>query len=258
MQRLGRNHGGYNGETIDIAATLADIKAAATAAGWRQDKFGDNPELFTFHRKGHETARRLYLSAGIHGDEPAGPLAVRQLLRENRWPANLEIWLCPCLNPTGFANNRRENQHGQDLNRQYLHLEAAETRAHVDWLKTAPIFDVTLCLHEDWESNGFYLYELNPDARPTHADDIIRKVTEVCPIDLSPEIEGRPAAGGVIRPSLDVQTRPQWPEAFWLLNYKTRHSYTLESPSDFALDVRIHALANAVNVVANALGKSTS
>ncbi len=253
MQRLRRNQGGYRGETIDIAATLQDIRATATKAGWQPEKFGDAPELFALHRKTHPTAPKLYLSAGIHGDEPAGPLAVLELLRANRWPDSLEIWLCPCLNPTGFSTNRRENQHGQDLNRQYRHLEAAETRAHVAWLQNAPSFDVAICLHEDWESNGFYLYELNPDTRPTHADEIIRQVAAVCPIDLAPEIEERPAAGGIIRPDVDPQSRPQWPEAFWLLRHKTRHSYTLESPSDFTLEVRVRALVNAVNVVAKAL-----
>lgn len=254
MQRLGRNKGGYHGETIDIAAVLRDIKHAAAGAGWQHEKFAEEPELISLRRVAQNAPRRLYISTGIHGDEPAGPLAVRELLRENRWPGGLEIWLCPCLNPTGFPLNRRENWHGQDLNRQYLHLEATETRAHVDWLKNTPTFDVTLCLHEDWESNGFYLYELNPDARPTHADEIIRRVAEVCPIDLAPEIEGRPAGGGIIRPGLDPLSRPQWPEAFWLLRHKTRHSYTMESPSDFPLDVRVRALMNAVDVVAGTLG----
>lgn len=166
------------------------------------------------------------------------------------WPGDAEVWLCPCLNPTGFPLNRRENRFGIDLNRQYAHLEAGEVRAHAEWLRRQPPFDVCLCLHEDWEAHGFYLYELNPDDRPSHAEAMLRSVAEVCPIDLSPEIEGRPAAGGIIRPSVDPATRPQWPEAFFLLMHKTRHSYTLEAPSDFALEIRVQALARAVRVVA--------
>ena len=64
-----------------------------------------------------------------------------------------------------------------------------------------------------------------------------------------PEIEGRPAQGGVIRPGADPRSRPQWPEAFWLLTYKTRHSYTLEAPSDFPLETRVNALATAVRAI---------
>ncbi len=255
MQRLGRNHGGYHGETIDIASVLQDIHAAALAAGWSLNPITGPPELSGFYRAAPAQSPRLYLSAGIHGDEPAGPLAVLELLRRNRFPSALELWLCPCLNPAGFPLNRRENAGGVDLNREYLHLEAQETRAHVAWLERVPAFDVAICLHEDWESHGFYLYELNPDARPSHAEEIIRRVGVVCPIDLSAEIEGRAAAGGIVRPNIDPRSRPQWPEAFWLLQHKTRHSYTMEAPSDFPLTTRVNALVAAVEVVAESFAR---
>jgi len=251
MQKLGKNNGRYHGERIDIAAVLRDIREDASATGWNFDPILAKPtlELHAWHRPSTQPGRRIYLSTGIHGDEPAGPLAIRELVRENVWPQDTDICLCPCLNPTGFPINRRENASGIDLNRQYLHLEAEETRAHVDWLQRQPGFDIALCLHEDWESHGFYLYELNPDNRPSHANEIIRRVSAVCPIDLSPEIEGRPAQGGIIHPNIDPRSRPEWPEAFWLLNYKTRHSYTLEAPSDFPLATRVNALVEAVKAV---------
>lgn len=253
MQRLGKNHGRYHGETIDIAAILRDIEAAALTHGWQIETLpaGESLSLPALTRRaaGVDNARRAYLSTGIHGDEPAGPLAALQLLQENRWPAALDLWLCPCLNPTGFPLNRRENAHGIDLNRQYLHLEAPEVRAHIDWLQRQPSFDVAVCLHEDWESNGFYLYELNPDNRPTPADEVIRRVSAVCPIDHAEMIEERPASGGIIRPSIDPRSRPQWPEAFWLLTHKTRHSFTLESPSDFPLATRVAALVTGARTI---------
>lgn len=251
MQKLGKNNGRYLGEQIEIQSVLRDIRDHALVSGWTFDPIPSEPEfgLHAWKRSVAEPRRRIYLSTGIHGDEPAGPLAVAQLVRENRWPGDVELWLCPCLNPTGFPTNRRENADGLDLNRQYFHLKAAETRAHVNWLQQQPVFDVAICLHEDWESHGFYLYELNPDNRPSHSSEIIRRVAEVCPIDRSAEIEGRPADGGIIRPSTDPRTRPEWPEAFWLLTYKTRHSYTLEAPSDFALATRVDALVTAVRVV---------
>ena len=248
MHKLGRNNGGYKGETIDIAEVLLESKHAALKFGWAFEPLPvtEGLELHTWRRAPPRPRKWVYLSAGIHGDEPAGPLAARQLVQENLWPAEVALWLCPCLNPTGFPLNRRENAQGIDLNRQYLHLEAPETRAHVDWLQRQPAFDLTLCLHEDWESHGFYLYELNPDNRPSPAEEIIRRVAQVCPIDSSPEIEGRPAQGGIIRPSVDPRSRPQWPEAFWLLTHKTRHSLTLEAPSDFPLASRVAALVTAV------------
>src|SRR5204863_5755308 len=103
--------------------------------------------------------------------------------------------------------------------------------------------------------NGFYLYELNPDLQPSIADAIIRKVSEVCPIDLSPEIEGRTAQGGVICANPDLPRRPDWPEAFYLIHHKTRLSYTLEAPSDFPLSARVSALVEAVRGAVESVGE---
>jgi hypothetical protein len=247
-ERFGLNHDGYRGETIEVDAVLAGVRASAARHGWEEETFFRNPEveLIALRRTASNARRRLYVSAGIHGDEPAGPLAVRRLLEENRWPADADLWLCPCLNPAGFRRNTRENEDGLDLNRQYLHRESAAIAAHIQWLDRQPPFDLTVCVHEDWESHGFYVYELNPGGQPSRAPAIIEAVKAVCPIDLSPEIEGRAAEGGIIRPSVDPRSRPQWPEAFHLLTHKTRLSYTLEAPSDFPLEVRLNALVTAV------------
>jgi predicted deacylase len=254
VERLGKNHGGYHGERIDIRAVLRDIEVAAQQHGWTAETFGQQGEfnLLALHRpplsiRNPQSAIRIYLSAGIHGDEPAGPLAALRLLRENRWPANAELWFCPCLNPMGFVLNRRENDQGIDLNRQYRHRETAETRAHIAWLERQSQFDLGLCLHEDWESHGFYVYELNPENRPSLAEAMIARIAEICPIDPSEIIEDRPARGGIIRPNLDPRTRPHWAEAFYLIVNKTRLSYTLEAPSDFPLTTRVNSLVAGVN-----------
>ena len=59
------------------------------------------------------------------------------------------------------------------------------------------------------------------------------------------QIEGREASGGIIRPRIDPVVRAQWPEAFYLIQRKTRLSYTLEAPSDFPLATRVAALVAA-------------
>ena len=253
VERLGKNHGGYRGETIDIHAILREVETVAQTHGWAVETFGQQGEfkLLALHRPPPSTlssqpSTRIYLSTGIHGDEPAGPLAALRLLQNDRWPANAELWLCPCLNPTGFVLNRRENAGGKDLNRDYRHLETTEVRAHIAWLERQPQFDVYLCLHEDWESHGFYLYEQNPDGKPSLAETIIGAVLRICPIDPSEMIEDRPAKNGVIRPNLDPRTRPQWAEAFYLIRHKSPLGYTLEAPSDFPLPTRVKALTEGV------------
>jgi hypothetical protein len=252
VQKLGKNHGGYHGETVDIRAVLRQTELAAQQNGWILEIFHetDGVKLPALHRQPPSIRpphHRICLSAGIHGDEPAGPLAALELLRQNRWPESVEIFLVPCLNPAGFMLNRRENAGGIDLNRDYLNPKSAETRAHIAWLERQPHFDLYLCLHEDWESHGFYLYEQNPDQRPSRAEEMIAAVKEVCPVDESEIIEGRAARGGIIRPNLSPADRPDWPEAFYLISHKARLGCTLEAPSDFPLAVRVNALAAAVN-----------
>ena len=254
MERLGKNHGGYRGETIDIRAVLREIETAAQHHGWTSEAFGQQGEfnLLALHRAPLSTinlqpSTKIYLSTGIHGDEPAGPLAGLRLLQENKWPADAELWFCPCLNPAGFVLNRRENPDGKDLNRDYRHLETAEVRAHIAWLERQPQFDAYLCLHEDWESHGFYVYEQNPDGKPSLAEAIVGAVQKVCPIDPSEIIEERPAKNGIIRPNLDPRTRPQWAEAFYLIMHKSRLGCTLEAPSDFPLSTRVNALVAGAN-----------
>jgi protein MpaA len=258
MQRLGKNLGGYLGETIDIHAVLRDVGIAAKQHGWTSEIFHDTGDfkLLALRRLPPSTldsqpSTRVYISTGIHGDEPAGPLAALRLIQENRWPENAEIYLLPCLNPTGFTLNKRENAGGIDLNRDYRNPKSDEVLAHIAWVERQPKFDLYLCLHEDWESHGFYLYEQNPDARPPLAEKIVAAVREVCPIDLSENIEGRPAQNGIVRPNILPHERPDWPEVFYLITHKARLGYTLEAPSDFPLQTRINALVAGVDAAVN-------
>ncbi len=280
MQRLGKNAGRYLGDTIDIQQTLRDVETAAREHGWNSETFFESKELkiFALTRPAETTRalnsetrntehgtrnptpetpnpKRIYLSTGIHGDEPAGPLTALRLLQENQWPENLDLWFCPCLNPLGFTLNTRENGCGIDLNREYLNPAAAEIKAHIAWLERQPNFDLCLLMHEDWESYGFYLYEQNPDARPSLAEPMIEAIAKVCPIDPNELIEGRPAKNGIIRPNIDPSTRPQWPEAFYLIDHKTRLSYTLEAPSDYPLSTRVDALVAATHTALDLLSK---
>ena len=253
MQRLGKNTGGYFGETIDIRAVLREVEAAGQQHGWTSEIFHDDNEFKFLALKRGAVVRcqkpevSVCISAGIHGDEPAGPMAVLKLIQDNRWPSNAEIFLLPCLNPVGFLLNTRENADGVDLNRDYRNPTAAEIRAHIAWLERQPKFDLYLCLHEDWESHGFYLYEQNPDGKPSLAGKIIEAVQKVCPIDESENIEGREAHGGIVRPKILPQERPDWPEAFYLITHNSRQGYTLEAPSDFPMTTRVNALVAGVN-----------
>jgi len=248
---LGRNIDGYGGDTIDIDDVLRRALAAGQVHGWSVTTFpsAGDLKLYGLQRLATEPQLTVYISTGIHGDEPGGPLAMLELLEANAWPSGVDLIACPCLNPTGFPGNTRENQAGIDLNRDYRHIETGEVRAHTEWIDSLPKFDLGICLHEDWEASGFYLYELNPDKLPAGSEEVIDAVAAVCPIDRSELIDGRPAKDGILKPVVSPGARPLWPEAFYIVLKKTRLSYTLESPSGLPMAMRVNALCTAVRTL---------
>jgi hypothetical protein len=190
---------------------------------------------------------RIYLSTGMHGDEPAPPWALLHLLETGLFDARATWFLCPLLNPTGFTRRTRENFAGADLNRDYKSLASAEVRAHVAWLRLQPRFDLVLCLHEDWEAKGFYLYELNLDGGDSLAPAILAAVSAHSPIEHAAVIDGRPsAAPGIIRPVSDPLLRDTWPEALYLAYKHCGLNYTFETASAQPLAQRVSTHCAAV------------
>ncbi len=234
---------------IDPLALAARFESAARAAGFRIERFGAHAgcPLLGLTKRTPGPRPRIYLSAGIHGDEPAPPLALLALLEAEVFDERAVWFICPLLNPAGFLRATRENADGLDLNRDYKDLRSVEIRAHAAWLERQPNFDFTFCVHEDWESTGFYLYELNPTGRPTLADAMIEAAAKVCPIEPATLIDGRPVdAPGIIRPVTDPLMRETWPEAIYLRAHHTTLSYTIESPSALPLAQRIATLRAAI------------
>lgn len=178
----------------------------------------------------------------MHGDEPAPPLALLNLMQDGFFDDRADWFVCPVLNPTGLQRGTRENNEPRDLNRDYKDCLSVEIKAHTAWLEKQPAFDLTLCLHEDWESTGFYLYELNPTGRPTMAPQLLEAVKPIIPIEAAAVIDGRDIdEPGIIRPVSDPLLRDSWPEAIYLRHRHTTLSYTIETPSALPIEQRIAA-----------------
>ncbi|MBC7369754.1 MAG: M14 family metallocarboxypeptidase [Undibacterium sp.] len=245
---------------FDPPALAARFESAGRTAGFRTERYGEiaGCPLFALTKRTPGPRPRIYLSAGMHGHEPAPPLALLDMLEAGVFDDRAVWFLCPLLNPTGLTRGTRENTSGLDLNRDYLDRRAPETRAHAAWLERQPPFDLTLCVHEDWESTGYYLYELNPNNRPSFAEPMLAAVRMCCPIDEATTIDGRViAATGIIRPIDDPLMRETWPEAIYLRAHHTTLSYTLESPSAFPLAQRIAAQRAAIETAITVLTKPT-
>jgi len=191
---------------------------------------------------------RVYLSAGIHGDEPAGPLAALELLKAGFFSPAVHWLVCPALNPDGLAAGSRGNGAGRDLNRDYWQRRTPEVAAHAAWLEARPAPDLFLSLHEDWETAGFYFYEINLGRdEPPRAAAIIEAVRPHCHPEPGPEIDGHLArAEGWIYHEAEADVPQGWPEAIFLAKRGCPLSFTFETPSHAPLPQRIAALMAAV------------
>jgi len=191
---------------------------------------------------------RIYLSAGMHGDEPAGPLALLELLRSGLFDNAFHWLICPALNPGGLSIQRRENPDGVDLNRDYWLQSTLEVAAHRAWLDAMGAPDLFISLHEDWETSGFYLYEINlGEDNPERAQTIINATRSWFLPEPGPEIDGHLArAPGWIYHAAEPDLPEGWPEAIYLAKQGCPLSFTFETPSQAALSSRVAAHTAAV------------
>lgn len=190
--------------------------------------------------RGNPTAPCVYLSSGIHGDEPSGPQALLRLMKEGFFDQSIHWLICPVLNPTGLAAGTRENLQGIDLNRDYRQCRAVEVCAHIKWLKEQRVPDLFLSLHEDWESSGFYYYEINLGVEgPTH-DAILGAASVRFPPEPEEVIDDHQVdAPGWIFHSEHPDIPEGWPEAIYLAGIGCPLSLTFETPSSAALEDRV-------------------
>lgn len=234
---------------FDSALFLREFRAEAEQRGFFCESLTETAAgpILAFVSPGEGAP--YYLSSGIHGDEPAGPLAALELLKGGFFDTGPAWSICPAINPTGLATGRRENADGIDLNRDYLSRATAEVKAHAAWLDSRPTPELFLSLHEDWESTGFYFYEINlgPD-QPARADRILDSVAPWFPPEPSANIDDHQVrAPGWIYHAAEADFPDEWPEAIEVAERGCPLSFTFETPSSAKLEDRIAAHVAAVH-----------
>ncbi len=237
------------------------FREAAVAAGFSPTHLAEvgDGHLTAWERPGD--GPRVYLSAGIHGDEPAGPLALLELLRDGFFSHPAHWLLCPALNPSGLAALTRENARGIDLNRDYWLRETPEVIAHTSWLDARPAPDLFISLHEDWETTGFYFYEINLGTENfDRTRSILAAVEPWFHPEPGPTIDGHDISGpGWIYHIAEPDLPEGWPEAIYLAKMGCPISFTFETPSHAPLRQRVAAHTAAVKAAcANLKGARSS
>ena len=238
-------------------------RAVARASGAKLQRFataGDDA-LFFLRTPALAENSGIYISAGIHGDEPASTEALiawaeKHTTRLARWP----LLLFPCLNPWGLRKNCRFDAAGVDLNRAF-HREDQPVIVALKQTIAPHQFALALMLHEDYDGQGFYLYEIKRDA-PFWGEKLLTVAGRHIAIDSRRKIDGRNAGAGLIRRRFDRRRFEQlgFPEAIWLHEFHARRALTVETPSEFALDQRVRAhvavIEECVRRVSSARGPS--
>ncbi len=186
------------------------------------------------------SAPSIYFSAGIHGDEAAATEGLVTWAEENSEALRrMRALIFPCLNPWGLANNCRLDAAGRDLNRRFGKRRAPQIGHQIRAIgKTS--FDVALTLHEDYDGQGIYIYEV-ASRKPFWAEHLLAAAAPHLPPDPRRTIEGRPARGGIVRRKITPDLMPDWPEAFALHFSYARRTFTIETPSEFDIAARVAA-----------------
>ena len=230
--------------TENILGTVGDYPVSA----WTR------PALDPETKEPIEPVAHIYISGGVHGDEPSGPLAITRILQQFVLSTSVSWHLLPLINPNGMEKGTRENAESIDINRDFLNQETPEAQLVCDFLeqnKPASGYDLTLCIHEDYEAQGCYLYQLDEtELAESLAKKILESASEFIPVEVSPEIDGHTAREGLITPLIDrpedIKDMDMLPEAVLLFKTATRRSYTIETPSSAYIEHRVAAQAAAI------------
>jgi hypothetical protein len=229
----------------------------ARAARLQMRAFAEESGHEVFHVNSPALKREggIYISAGIHGDEPAATEALVVWAEKNvARLRSLPLMIFPCLNPWGLLNNSRPDERGRDLNRVFQHDDACVVR-ELKRLIAGRRFAVALSLHEDFDAGGVYLYEIE-SAKPFWGEALLEKAARHLPIDPRMKIEGRRAHGGLVRRKVTAKQFEKMglPEAVFLNLHHAERTFTFETPSESAIERRVRAqLAVIGEVVRRAL-----
>lgn len=192
-----------------------------------------------------EGGRALYLSSGVHGDEAAAAWGLLIWAERNLEALRSGHFLIfPCLNPHGLHQNTRRDHRGQDLNRCF-HLDDDPVCGPWRQLIQQQPLRLGLCLHEDYDAQGCYVYELGPKARAL-SPRIMQSAKLRIPADPRSRIDGSRAQGGIIRRSTLPQHLPGMPEAIVLWQLGCDVTLTFETPSEFSFDDRVECQVNFI------------
>ena len=210
----------------------------------------------------------VLISAGIHGEEPAGIFALLRFLEKDiaDFLDDFRFTIFPCINPFGFERGYRFNEEGLDINREFgketLCVEANKVTEHLKLRNRQ--FVCTIDLHETDPNDArkdfveeanpteFYMWEVCPDKNLRVGDRVIEKIERFIPVCKWETIYEDKNNGGVIwypeGCGNQIYAERTTLEGFLADNY-TPQSFTLETPCGWQMAGRIFAHRTALKSI---------
>ncbi len=232
----------------DYSIVLKRVRDAVPHSSISQlGKVEGNGKVYTFPKivLGNEQGKKVLITGGIHGDEPAGVESVCAFLEGNHFTPFLKDWhftIVPCLNPGGYELGTRENHLQKDLNREFKLKDPSTEVILAQSLYNGISYDLSLELHEDVDSTGYYLFQKDRIPRDTLLGKIIiDQVEPIMEINRSEEIEDIPAEEGIISRLKEPDEMDWWPMAVFSYWKETKSCFTLETGTCFDMKTRVEA-----------------
>jgi len=220
-------------------------------------KGGTNQTVYPIYsvNVGEDKGRRVLLSAGIHGDEPAGVYALLDFLNGPILEySNLNFSVFPCLNPWGFEHDSRYNANGNDINRCFVRNNSHTAVTLKNHIRNKSGYLFALNLHEDntfmkvdgfqFERNprGFYVYETPLNGSRLGFPLTVKLRSAGIEICADNEIYGEKNEDGV------VITLSNDGEFEGFLEKHTKDVLVTETPTCWPLEKRVHAQKEALYI----------
>jgi len=187
-----------------IEALISPLKSVAQLQFEALGQFGDNYSLpkFIYRDLKSSDPIRIGIFAAIHGDEPAGALAVveflKQLAADPELGADYVIHAYPVCNPTGFEDGTRFSRSGYDLNREFWknssqpEVQLLEKELHVRQ------FNGIIQLHADDTSDGLYGFVRGHTLTEHILRPALLESGKILPRNVNAQIDGFAARDGII------------------------------------------------------------
>lgn len=213
------------------------------------DVSGSNPLLVARSEPWDSTKPTVFISAGIHGDEPAGVHAAVQFLNHGlpEYADRFNFVVMPCLNPDGF-DTQTHNLMPMNINisgNLGIGVDHPLIRALEKEIASVAPSTVLACdLHEDNDEqrSGCYMYELLSENTNRIAH---RMLTVLSPEDVhtDPIVHpdgSEPNDNGVIGYEIESNAM-DGTVGHYLKSQGATHATTIETPSTWSLEKRVQS-----------------